>query len=62
MSDRVYYLTISLMGIAKIPRKKRKPTTVAGVDLSGTKHVPEPLLREYDGRQLSQSGQLHSRG
>ena len=62
MSDRVYHLTIDLMGVAKIPRKKRKPTSVAGVDLSGTKHVPDQLLRDLDDRELAHSGFQHSRG
>jgi hypothetical protein len=49
MSEATYFLSIPLTAVAAIPGRPRRPedrdrrTGVAGVDMSGVKHVPDDL-------------------
>jgi len=72
MVERVFHLTFSVLPVASIPPRTSRqsggggdgdgsrPTPLAGVDLSGVKHVPERPVRDREIRDGASPHEFHS--
>jgi hypothetical protein len=70
MVERVFHLTFSVLGVASIPPRtsrrsgdadgdRSRPTPLAGIDLSGVKHVPDRVVGDREIHDTTSPHELH---
>ena len=64
MVDRVFHLTFSVLPVASIPPRRSggdgsRSAPIAGVDLSGVKHVPDRVVSDREIRDAASPHELH---